>query len=61
MSAKALLAAALAEELEARGIVSLSTAICEEIIEAVFARTADVCNRLTLSAKEAEDLSRRST
>jgi hypothetical protein len=61
MPAKSLMAAALAEELEARNIASLGQPICEEIIEAIFERAADTCNRLTMSAQEAEDISRRST
>src|SRR5882757_6825137 len=50
MSARSLMAAALADELEARGIAALGLTLCEEIIEAVIESAAGACNRL--SARE---------
>jgi hypothetical protein len=58
---KSMMAAALADELESRGVAALGQPICEEIIEAIFKRTAEACNRRTCSAQEAEEMSRRST
>jgi len=54
------LAAALADELEARGFISLGTPICEAIIIGMFKRVADAANNRPVTALEAEDISRRS-
>jgi len=61
MTVLSLLALALDHEMQTYGIFCLSRADCEEIISAVLERTAEAGNSLPVTAKQSDDISKRST
>jgi hypothetical protein len=61
MTVLTLMALALDQELQDYGIFCLSRADCEKIIAAVLERTAKEGNSLPVTAKQSDDISKRST
>lgn len=61
MTAVEIMAAALEQELRARGVSTLDHADCEAMLRRMLSRAAAEINTMPMSAEEAAEISRRST